>query len=1126
MSRGEDGGADKAAVPASRSFVGRLDEVRRLDRLITSARDGRGGLAFIAGDAGIGKSLLAAQVASLAAAEGMFVATGHCRHEEGAPSYWPWSQLLRDCAEILNSELHGISARGLDLLGRIAPELTGGEIFEGIGGSVDTGARYELMHAVATVLRQVAETRPLVVVIEDFHGADEASAHLLSSVARDIVGQAIALLVTYRDRELEAIPGEVVTRLVGEAETVHLAGLGPEEIQTLIMGESDGPVHPTVVEAIVTLSGGNPLFAREVTRLLSAQGLLAHPVVPGQPLELPTELREIIRRRTAPLSEPVAEMVGAAAVLGRDFDFALLRHVIDAAPEYLIELLSDAVRDEILAEQPGRPGRYRFHHALVREAVYADLDQPARVELHRRVARALQDMHADDLGPWLSEIAHHLHAAIPVVEPREAADAARRAGDRAMSLSAFDEAILHLERAIRVLEAFGELRPELRCDLLLALGDARRRAGRADHREVLREAVDLARVSGDATRLAAAALMMPSGIGTLGMRPREDTEAIAYLEEAYRHASDMDRDLGTLVKSALALARYWVGPDSGADQLSQEALIEARRGDDPQVLGRALAARYFAIWHPATVDERIGLASEMVDLGERFDDSELEFVGRSARLTALLTRGDIVGVDRELVAVERGFDEVANPLARWSVMRWRAMRALMEGRLDEAEVLVHQAAEVGEATQDPEMVMQYFGTQLWVLHRERYELGPMEPLVRQQVADNPNVDTYRALLGYLFTESDRLDEARATVEPLLGSDGKGVDHLWPPLTWLTTTSLLADVASALGEVEWCAQIHDALAPYRHLCVVVGTGTVYAGTVAQWAGRAAWGAGRFQDAASLYEEAIALNRRVGAGPLLAHALRQHACLLMDPEAGLDPSRAPRLFEEARTVYERCHMERAVEHLDTIRQEFDPGGSGAATHQARALLARDGDGWKIGWNGQETRLGGLKGLSYLDRLVADPRREVHVLDLASPGGSTERPAVDRDEVQRAGSDTGPMLDRRAKQAYRRRLEDLADELREAEEFNDTERATRAREEIDVLTEQLAAAVGLGGRDRTTGSDAERARVSVTKALRTAIIKVTDHVPALGRHLEASVKTGVFCSYDPDPASRVEWDTVDSS
>jgi hypothetical protein len=177
---------------------------------------------------------------------------------------------------------------------------------------------------------------------------------------------------------------------------------------------------------------------------------------------------------------------------------------------------------------------------------------------------------------------------------------------------------------------------------------------------------------------------------------------------------------------------------------------------------------------------------------------------------------------------------------------------------------------------------------------------------------------------------------------------------------------------------------------------------------------------------------------------------------------------------------------------------------------AVFRHEGEYWTITHQSLTFRLRDTVGLGYLARLFREPDRELHALDLAGAG---------RAEVVTAG-DAGPMLDGQARSTYRRRLTELAEDLEEAREWNDLERADRAEREIDALTEQLAAAVGLGGRDRKAASQAERARVSVTKAIKAGIRRIARYDARLGEHLRHSVRTGTFCSYAPDPAAKITW------
>jgi hypothetical protein len=233
---------------------------------------------------------------------------------------------------------------------------------------------------------------------------------------------------------------------------------------------------------------------------------------------------------------------------------------------------------------------------------------------------------------------------------------------------------------------------------------------------------------------------------------------------------------------------------------------------------------------------------------------------------------------------------------------------------------------------------------------------------------------------------------------------------------------------------------------------------------------------------------------------------------------EPAESAQLLEEAQRLGGESNLARFAGPAPPAPAVARPSSVPDA-----ARLIRDGDIWTFEIDGRMVRLRDGKGVRHLAVLLARPGVETHSLELA---GGAIRPgltiATTADDLSRADSHAGagPALDAAAKSAYRRRLEDLRDELEEAERFNDPERATRAREEIEFLAGELAAAVGLGGRDRPQSSDAERARVNVTRAIRTTIRRIADHDRALGAELEATVHTGLFCRYEPDPRRPVLW------
>ena len=189
----------------------------------------------------------------------------------------------------------------------------------------------------------------------------------------------------------------------------------------------------------------------------------------------------------------------------------------------------------------------------------------------------------------------------------------------------------------------------------------------------------------------------------------------------------------------------------------------------------------------------------------------------------------------------------------------------------------------------------------------------------------------------------------------------------------------------------------------------------------------------------------------------------------------------------------------------------------------LFVHQNDYWIIRYHGRNALLKSTRGLHCLAVLLHDPGREFHVRDLLfrPMDASTPAAAVVLHGRSRREPHAGiPMLDGKAKSEYQRRLNELRQELNEAERFRDPQRKAQAQNEVQAIADYLASAVGLGGRDRKTSLDAERARSAVTKCVKSAIQKIGDAIPSLGYHLAARIKTGYFCSYNPHPERPVRW------
>jgi hypothetical protein len=313
--------------------------------------------------------------------------------------------------------------------------------------------------------------------------------------------------------------------------------------------------------------------------------------------------------------------------------------------------------------------------------------------------------------------------------------------------------------------------------------------------------------------------------------------------------------------------------------------------------------------------------------------------------------------------------------------------------------------------------------------------------------------------------------------------------------------------------------------------MAGRGAASFGPAARYCGLLAAAVGRHDDADRHFAAAEELATRMRALPALARVRCDHGLALV-ARGGSDAA-APRLAaaaELARELGMASVERRAVEATDAApgaaAAAAAPPTPAAAAEGRSGAFTREGEYWTIAFAGAPFRLKDSKGMRHIARLLATPGAEHHAADLVAgapgAGGGAGGAAAAREAGldSDALGDAGAVLDPQAKAEYRSRLEELRAEHEEAESFNDPERAARAQEEIDFIARELAGAVGLGGRDRKAASASERARVNVTRTIKAAVDRIAENDPALGRHLGQTIRTGTFCSYEPDPSAPVEW------
>ena len=1027
-------------------LVARAGALAEVDSVLAAASAGRGALVAVTGEPGIGKTRLAEAAADRAA--GFEVIWTWFPSAAGGAPLRPWSRVVRTLAAG-----HAAAARlveGSPFLAALAglPRDPGG------GPADPEGARSQLSFDLAEVI--AAAARPVLVVVDDAHQADTSSLRLLADLAPALRAMAAVVLVTARDGD-QGWRDRLDERdtLLRSGLVITLPPFGEDDVADLMTAVTGAPPAPDLVRVIAERSGGNPFLATELARQLARRPTSAD----AARAAVPDSVRVIIRARLAELPEPTRSVIESAAVLGARFRRDVLGQLTGASAGDLADALA-AGHDARLLESAG-PGEDRFRHDLVRDAIYEAIHEVNRENLHAQAGGALAALAGRGRDVDDAEAAYQLVRAGPAASV-QAAEYARRAGDRAMAALAFEDAAHWYENVAAAL-AIRRVGDAEQAAAALSLAAARLAAGDLDGgRAGFRQAAERARRAGRPDLLARAALGL--GGGPAGFEVQLlDGEQISLLEAARDALTDEHGALTALVTARLSVASSLVIAEAQRLELATEAVRRARSAGDDAALAACLAALCDAVAGPDHCAERRDRATEIIDIAGRLRDPVLGLLGRRLRLVALLEAGAIADWEADALAYQIAAEALRHPLYAWYVPLWRGMRALAAGRFGECRDALAEAGDTGARAGSRNAAM-LVATQQWCLYAEEGDVAGL-------LATLPQLDTVpmagsmlQVTRALVLAQVGRAEEARAqfdAVAPLLPALARDSE-------WLPVVAQVAETLALTGPHPVARWAYDALTPYAGLFVVEGICAAVRGPVHRHLALLADALGDYQVAAAHRAEAVAQARALGATALVARIEREAR---PSPAAG------------------------------ESEPESAPGGG------SDRVFRRDSEVWTIAYGGRQVRLRDSKGLRDLHVLLTRPGTAVAALDLAGGAPGRVPPAPD----------TGELIDAQARSAYRQRLRELEEAAAEAAAAADIGRSARVAAERDALVEALTQAYGLGGRVRRPGSDAERARTAVTARIKDAIRRIGEAHPDLGRHLTRSVRTGTFCVYDPDQPTR---------
>ncbi len=1054
-------------------LLGRMQELRAIEGMMNAVEAGLGGLVAFRGEGGIGKTRLAEEVTTRAAARGWSTAWGSGWPDGGAPPMWPWQEILgqlrrSDAARLLDD--HGAADP-------LEPE------------------RFTRFRAVTAALADAANERPVLVVLDDAHATDSGALLLARFAVRSL--RAVPALLVVTCRPLLDVPEDMresLANLLDEGTCVDLGALDVDAIAALLDWAGS---ERTRADELLELTGGNPLLALE---LLTHAGA-AHPATLGA---MPGRLGRFLSSRLATFSPRDELVLAAGALLGPGIGDELVAAIALVTPDE-----TEAVRrrgiDAGLLRRTDHG--FVFSHGLLRDTLLDSIPREQLTLLHRRAADSLEALTSPLTIDRLTRVAHHrVSAAGPMGTPDDeaiaaAVDATRAAAKAVSHHFAYESAAELLASAQRLHSRADRPAP---ARLLLELAQAQLASGRLTHaRTAFAQALHTADAEADAEVYAEAAI----GLGGIWVFEHRDPDSVAAfhgaLRTALRNVSESRPDLAVRIRARLAAEALYLGKPALDGVL--EAVDDARSLGEPTALSEALSLLHHTILGPEFTEERTPIANELIATASANGDAVLTLMGVLWHTVDEFLLGAPTA-ERALTELRQRADGLGVRAVLYVVALIDTMLLIRAGRLEDAEAASTRCVSLGVEVGDAD-APGYFGAQLLAMRWLQGRAGEILPMAREVAASPAIVALDRAYPASVAALAANVgpahaEEARRVLDKLLK---EGLDTIPPSSTWLLAMFAVIEAAARLDEPESAAVVYDLVLPYAGLPTMASLAVVCLGSTERTLGLAARTIGRLDDAVAHLERAIEADRQLGNRPMLAITRADLGLTLLRRDAAGDRVRAQELLTSA------------IEALDTMGLsgraavvEADIAAFGDSSTTAKPSMCFIDGSWEMHANGERVVAPDSAGMRHLARLLAAPHRDIAAAELAGTVVDASRQDV---------------LDREALASYGRRIEELRRELDEADADADIERSGRLRIELDQLVEHVEASMGLGTRSRTFVDSSERARTAVQKAIRRAIDRVKLPAPRLGDMLSRSIRTGSSCRYEPDD-DRGDWLVVGPS
>jgi DNA-binding CsgD family transcriptional regulator len=716
-------------------LVGRAREVDTLESTLRTAQQGVGQVVLLAGEAGMGKSRLVAEIRQHALAAQFTILEGQCFERDLGFPFAPLIDALRaflapQSAAVVVEQLGVLAVELIKLLPELALTISNLRPTSTLDPEAEKRRLFEALLHFFIKLTEARPTRPLLLILEDIHWADETTLEFLHLLARRTSAYPLLLLATYRHEEVAPALKHLLVQLGRSrmAQELFLPALRPKDVHVMLQTifEQTQPVRAEFLDAIYTLTEGNPFFIEEVLKALVSSGEIFYAErrwepKPMQELHMPPSIHEAVQHRTTQLSEDARRLLTLAAVVGRRFDFALLQEIAGYDEQELLALVKEMVKAQLVVEETAE--RFVFRHALTHQAIYTDLLARERRVLHHKIAEAIESLYASSLAlsssssdaARVADLSYHFYNA---GEWSKALEYARCAGEEAQKIYAPRAVVEHFTRALSAAQHLPQETPlapfyrsrglayDLLGDFDLARADLEAALTRArllrDHPATwqaqmdlgelwaardyvqagghLRDALELARTLGDPATLAHSL----NRLGNWYANIEEPDAAPPYHKEALALFQSLsDRRGLAQTYDLMGVASYLSGDAVKSAAYLQEASAHFQALDDRQGLASSLATLSICgvsyateILVPADVRQ-----AECIDWNERAGALAVEIGWRAGEAYAMLISAYILGAHGQygqaLEKAQRGF-EIAQEIGhrQWMSMAHRALALL------------------------------------------------------------------------------------------------------------------------------------------------------------------------------------------------------------------------------------------------------------------------------------------------------------------------------------------------------------------------------------------------------------------------------------------------------------------